>query len=581
LHPRRRPDLSMAQSVVFALGMLMTVLSPLMATGEEARPALAKMDTALRAMLDAASQGQLNGGRGTTRSNTARVMVEATDLQAVEQLVTVLGGRTGRRLSGNRSVVAEIPVARLEALAGASFVRTIRIDRPIAATVDPTASSIGARWVNDALGFDGNGIGVAIIDSGVTGTHDDLGGNRVVHFVDFVDLQPQPHDGYGHGTHVAGVIAGSGYDSGGARRGIAPGAHLVVLKTLNDDGEGFISNAIAAIDYAIELRAAYNIRVINLSVAAGVYESYKTDPLTLAAARAVEAGIVVVTAAGNQGRDAKGRAQYGGITSPGNAPWVLTVGASNHNGTLDRRDDTIAPFSSLGPSRIDFVAKPDLVAPGVGIESLADTSGTLFAARPEARLWGSVATTVEPYLSLSGTSMAAPVVAGTVALMLEANPALKPAAVKAILQRSAEPHPAYSVMAQGAGFLNARASVELAQTYAANPDGAERLESLVEAYGASETAATAMCDDAAGDCRGTDLMRAWMQAACTAAPDCAALLSGMNAGGKHAPVETIVWSVRTRRPTRRTPRTAKMKERLRPTRAVEGQETNGNAGVAE
>src|SRR6185295_1149513 len=118
-------------------------------------------------------------------------------------------------------------------------------------------------------------------------------------FVNGTESAARPHDGYGHGTHVAGIIAGSGYDSGGARRGIAPGAHLVVLKTLNDQGEGFISNAIAAIDYAIELRAAYNIRVINLSVAAGVYESYKTDPLTLAAGRAVDAGIVVVTAAGN------------------------------------------------------------------------------------------------------------------------------------------------------------------------------------------------------------------------------------------------------------------------------------------
>jgi subtilisin family serine protease len=232
----------------------------------------------------------------------------------------------------------------------------------------------------------------------------------------------------------------------------------------------------------VEHRAAFNIRVINLSVAAGVYESFRTDPLTLAAGRAVEAGIVVVTAAGNQGLNARGEPQYGGITAPGNAPWVLTVGAASHNGTIDRADDTIAPFSSLGPSAIDFVPKPDLVAPGVGISSLADEGSSLFAARPEGRIWGTVPTDSAPYLSLSGTSMAAPVVAGTVALMLQANPELKPAAVKAVLRASAEARPGYSPLAQGAGFLNARAAVELARGFAQDENGAARLQQLLHAF---------------------------------------------------------------------------------------------------
>ena len=136
---------------------------------------------------------------------------------------------------------------------------------------------------------------------------------------------------------------------------------------------------IAAIDYAIAVRETYNIRVINLSVASGVFESYDTDPLALAARRAVEAGIVVVAAAGNLGsRRATGDAQVGGITSPGNAPWVLTVGAASHQGTARRSDDTSRDFSSRGPTWIDFAAKPDLVAPGVGIESLADPHSTLY-----------------------------------------------------------------------------------------------------------------------------------------------------------------------------------------------------------
>ena len=146
-----------------------------------------------------------------------------------------------------------------------------------------------------------------------------------------------------------------------------------------------------------------------------------SDPLTLAAKRAVEAGLVVVSAAGNLGRGADGHEQYGGIGAPGNAPWVITVGASSHNGTADRSDDNVAAFSSRGPSSIDFQAKPDLVAPGVGIESLAEAGSTLFTTKPLMRLWGTVATATEPYLSLSGTSMAAPVVSGTIALMLQAD----------------------------------------------------------------------------------------------------------------------------------------------------------------
>jgi len=479
----------MFRSALLALGALLPLLAFPVPAGLDRPLVAARMDAAAHARVEAARVPGWGVAApfdastpGQRRAEAARVIVQTTDPDAVEALLPTLGGRAGRRLAGIGSLVAELPAAALDRLAGEPSVRSISLDRQIQGTLERTAATIGARWVTGSLGFDGTGVGVAIIDSGITRAHDDLAGNRVVYFADYVDFQSQPHDRYGHGTHVAGIIAGGGNDSGGARRGIAPGAHLVVLKTLDEQGEGFISNAIAAIDDAINLRALYNIRVINLSVAAGVFESYKTDPLTLAARRAVEAGMVVVTAAGNQGRSAKGVAQHGGITAPGNAPWVLTVGASDHHGTVDRSDDTIAPFSSVGPSAIDAVAKPDLVAPGVGIESLADRGSTLFTARPGSRLWGTVPTPSEPYLSLSGTSMAAPVVAATVALMLEANPTLQPDAVKAILQASAETKAAYGVMAQGAGFLNARAAVELAQRFAETPDAAGRLEALVRAY---------------------------------------------------------------------------------------------------
>jgi serine protease AprX len=147
---------------------------------------------------------------------------------------------------------------------------------------------------------------------------------------------------------------------------------------------------------------------------------------------------------------------------------VLTVGASNDNGTVDRRDDTVASFSSRGPGLIDGSLKPDLVAPGVGIESLADAGSALYQTRPAARRWGTVRTSTEPYLTLSGTSMAAPVVAGTVALMLQANPSLSPQGVKTILLRTAESSTRYDQFTQGAGFLNTRAAVDLARAFGDN-----------------------------------------------------------------------------------------------------------------
>ena len=236
-----------------------------------------------------------------------------------------------------------------------------------------------------------------------------------------------------------------------------------MLKALDVSGNGYTSSVIAAIDYAIANRITYNIRVINLSVAAGVYESYTKDPLTLAAKRAVDAGIVVVAAAGNRGLTAAGAAEYGGITSPGNAPWVLTVGAANDRGTVDRADDVVAEFSSRGPAAIDRAAKPDIVAHGVAIESTSETSSALYAANAPARRG---ANPPEPYMALTGTSMAAPVVTGAIALMLEANPALTPNAVKAILQFTAESRPGVDTLTQGAGFLNARGAVALARAFA-------------------------------------------------------------------------------------------------------------------
>jgi serine protease AprX len=377
--------------------------------------------------------------------------------------------------------VVDVPNRVLKQLSAHPSVFSVHYDRPIGKFNYRTSLTVGTRAVHEMLGLTGAGVTVAVIDSGITTWHDDLtshsstlypyGNQRVAGFVDFVNGQLAPYDDNGHGTHVAGIIAGNGYDSDGQKGGAAPDASLVSLKVLDANGNGTISTIIAALDWVLANHSAYNIRVVNLSVGAAVHESYWTDPLTLAVKRVVDAGVVVVAAAGNFGKNSLGLPQYGGISAPANAPWVITVGASSTNGTPDRADDTVATFSSRGPTYLDWAAKPDLVAPGTGTVSLSAPGSTFDLTKPQFLLPGSIDTASLPYLSLSGTSMAAPVVSGAVALMLQANPNLTPNAVKAILQYTAQEYPGYDGLTQGAGFLNAVGAVRLARFFATAQPG--------------------------------------------------------------------------------------------------------------
>ena len=432
--------------------------------------------THVAAFADASSKlDAVLNARSNLHTGQSRVIIRSApgvSLPRIAALVQITGGQLGRALTGVSGQVALVPNVLLRALAQNPLVGRISLDHDIVGVNERTGVTVGATSIRQQLGYDGTGIGIAIVDSGVTAWHDDLtdGGlsQRVVEFQDFVAGVEAAYDDYGHGTHVAGILAGNGLDSDGARTGIAPGAHILALKVLDSTGRGHASDVIAAIDHAINRKDALNIRIINLSVATGVYESYTTDPLTLAAERAVAAGITVIAAGGNNGRTANGRTQYGGITSPGNAPWVLTVGASSHMGTTSRADDTIARFTSRGPTAVDLRAKPDLVAPGVGIESLSDPNSALYTSSASALLPGTRPTSYLPYLSMSGTSMSAPAVSGTVALMLQANPTLTPNTIKAILQYTAEARPDYDPLTEGAGFLNSKGAVELA-SHLANP----------------------------------------------------------------------------------------------------------------
>jgi serine protease AprX len=459
----------MSKSLSRLIGL--SVALALLAAYGPATPTLLHAESAASAA--ASKLGSEARARAARRTGWSRVIVRAVDSSSLPQMRRVIeqaGGTAGRRLGLVNGQVGEVPNAALNGLTRNPFVAYVTLDRAVAGAIGRTGKTVGANDVRRDLGYNGRGVGVAVIDSGVTPSHGDMvgadGNQQVVRFVDLMNGWEAPYDDYGHGTHVAGIIGGTGKQSSGARSGIAPGASLIVLKALDAVGGGRISDVIAALDYVVVNRAALNIRVVNLSLASGVHESYHTDPLALATRRAVEAGIVVVAAAGNVGRDPAGIPAYGGITSPGNAPWVLTVGASNHRGTSDRSDDTMALFTSRGPTAIDYAAKPDIVAPGVGIESLSAPESALYTRLGAYLLGATSETPFPPYLSLSGTSMAAPVVSGTVALMLQANPALTPNQVKAILQYTSREYSGHDGLTQGAGFLNAKAAVELARYFA-------------------------------------------------------------------------------------------------------------------
>src|SRR5271165_110875 len=362
--------------------------------------------------------------------------------------IRMSGGAVVRDLALVKSVTAQVPSSALAALSEDDAVVYISPDRPVRSHMNNAAPAVLASYAW-SLGLDGSGIGVAVIDSGIHNV-DDLadssGQSRIVYSLDLVGGGTD--DGYGHGTHVAGIIGGNGKDStcptcDVAIRGIAPNVNLINLRALDNTGAGTDSTVIAAIEAAIQLKDTYNIRVINLSVGRPVYESYTQDPVCQAVEQAWQAGIVVVVSAGNDGRDnSMGTNGYGTIEAPGNDPYVITVGAMNTKGTPDRSDDVMTSYSSKGPTVGDSIVKPDLVAPGNRVVSLQEP-GTLLQTYPQNRpltgyyMKGIIPRPSSAYFTLSGTSMATGVVSGAAALMLQQDPTLTPDQVKARLMKTA------------------------------------------------------------------------------------------------------------------------------------------------
>ena len=346
-------------------------------------------------------------------------------------------GLTVKRYLSSGAVLS-VTAGQLDALSQDPDVDHLSADALVRSS-NLTTESIGADQAWQGVGslkpLSGAGVGVALIDSGIDPRHAALA-NRVVFTKDFTGGDGS--DAYGHGTHVGALIAGGAGQTMDTRdnQGVAPSARLINLRVLDGTGAGKASDVIDAIDWAIANRTTYNIRVINLSLGAPVVQSYKDDPLCEAVDRAVSAGLVVVAAAGNYGSTQDGRLVFGSVTSPGNDPSALTVGAVDMHATARRSDDTVAKYSSKGPTLYDLVIKPDLVAPGSRLVSAEAAGSYLSLAFPERHAAGVGG---NAYMALSGTSMAAGVASGAVALLLEEKPKLSPASVKAILQLTSSP----------------------------------------------------------------------------------------------------------------------------------------------
>ncbi|HYY57031.1 MAG TPA: S8 family serine peptidase, partial [Pyrinomonadaceae bacterium] len=332
---------------------------------------LRSLDMAARAEKDDKRQG----GRGKDKtSSDLRERSRKRDGDRVEVILQHEGkisGQLNAFLNRNGvhvrqefrnfdSVLVELPAGSLEELASFSEVQFIspnseisslgtgHIEHTTGADLVRTQSIFGRTYT-----LDGTGVGIAVLDSGIYASHlsfsDASGRSRVVYSKDFTG-EGRTDDPYGHGTHVASAAVGSNSLLKGKYTGIAPNAYVINLRVLNSQGKGTVSGLLAALDWVMSNGAAHNVRIVNMSLGMPAIDSYRDDPVCRAARRLVDAGIVVLAAAGNNGKD-RGDKIYGQIHSPGIEPSVITVGASNTYGTDNRSDDAIATYSSRGPTR--------------------------------------------------------------------------------------------------------------------------------------------------------------------------------------------------------------------------------------
>ena len=338
------------------------------------------------------------------------LIVETTGRKSdrIMSVVEANQGKVRREIRLIPSLVVDLPYSSLRELAELGNVTRIWLDLPSRAMMDVSVPTVGGTAVRE-LGYTGRGIVIAVLDTGIY-PHEDLVTpyNRILAWNDLINREYTPYDDHGHGTHVAGIIAGNGQASDGKYMGMAPEARLVGVKVLDAEGRGPISRVIAGIEWCLDYLSTLNIKIINLSLGAPVQDSFRLDPLCRAAAMAWHRGVVVCTAGGNEGP------QVLTVYSPGVNSQIITVGNLNDRKILTPQNGSLNSWQS-GTNSIKPV-HPDIIAPGTDITSLKTGGG---------------------YGILSGASMAVPLVAGGIALMFQKRPYLKPDQIKYLLLQNA------------------------------------------------------------------------------------------------------------------------------------------------
>jgi serine protease AprX len=431
-----------------AVGVILTVLSTAAPSPSPASSSipLGKVDAGLL--------------RAATADPGATLPVIVRELQpassAAEDLVRAEGGTITHELRIIGGFSARVPASAIDNLGHAASVWRLWGDGKVQMSAvnmgnyDSVASnSIWQKTIN--LGnaqaiTKGAGVGVAVLDTGVVPAPDLV--NHVAYRVDFTP-EADGYDRYGHGTHMAGIIAGDGTSSSGTWTGVAPAATLISVKVAGFDGATDVSVVIAGMQWIVSHRDQFNIRVLNLSFGTDSRQSYSVDPLDYAVERVWKSGVFVAVAAGNAG------ALSSTISKPADDPYVVTVGAADLKNTQSFADDVVADFSSRGPTQ-DAFAKPDLVAPGVTIVSVRDPNSTIDQLHSTARVGAS-------YFKGTGTSQATAVVSGVATLMFSANPSLTPDLAKGILATTTKKY-LRSTNAGGNGLVQADEAVTAAKT---------------------------------------------------------------------------------------------------------------------
>jgi serine protease AprX len=375
--------------------------------------------------------------RGTSRDARLRTVGAAggrvvRDLHIIRGLGVRLPAGAAHRLARARGVRAVTPNAAMRPSATGTTDRWGPWNPTLLATAFDASTRADKAWTLPRSSATGDGVAVAVIDTGVAGDLPDFRASRIdptSRVIASAVVNPDATtatDVYGHGTHVAGLVAGNGralpMDDPLYSRyiGTAPNADLVSIKASDDHGRSSLIDVIAGLQFAVDHARDYDIRVVNLSLTSMQPLSYRVDPLDAAVEAAWFHGLVVVAAAGNRGTDADA-VSY----APGNDPYAITVGAVDDHGTKDTLDDTLAPWSSRGATQDGF-AKPDIVAPGAHIAAPLAPGSDFASLCPDCVVDGR-------YFRVGGTSMAAPIVSGIVADLLSAHPTWTPNQVKGAL----------------------------------------------------------------------------------------------------------------------------------------------------